>query len=237
MLRKDAERREREEQEKAQQAQKAKEESERLLAEKKKKKPIRYPTEDLDIVIGDKEKRAGMKVQRPAPSRTAMPFGLDNETNEGFLMTWNFLVVYGYVTHIFKGANNLTIYRGPLHLSSFTLDDYEQALRHCQPDVPCPLVAELHSTLIYNLRTVPFTRHSAIISLFNSLEQADVVTLGVSTSALIEASRDIGNNWERAPLRHAEGRDGWEESLIGCLKDVSQCGLYIGPQNVLTFMC
>ncbi|KAI0094698.1 chromatin remodeling complex protein [Irpex rosettiformis] len=197
------EQRDKEEQEKAEKAQKVKEESERLAAEKKKKKPVRYPTEDLDIQIGDKEKKAGMKVRKPAPSRTAMPFGTDHETNEAFLMAWNFLVVYG----------------NPLHLSTFTLDEFEGAIRHSHPDAPCPLISEVHSTLIYNLRTVPFTRHSAIISLFNSLEEADVETFGISTSALIDASRDIGNNWERAPLRHAEGREGWEESLIGCLKD------------------
>lgn len=72
-----------------------KEETERLAAEKKKKKPIRYPTEDLDISIGDKEKKAGMRVKRPVPSRVSMPFGTDKETNEAFVMAWNFLVVYG----------------------------------------------------------------------------------------------------------------------------------------------
>ena len=90
-----AERREKEARDKEEKALKAKEESERLAAEKKKKKPIRYPTEDLDVVIGDKEKKAGMKLKRPAPSRAGMPFGRDNATNEAFLMTWNFLVVYG----------------------------------------------------------------------------------------------------------------------------------------------
>lgn len=117
--------------------------------------------------------------------------------------------------------HSLTLCSGPLHLSTFTLDEFEGAIRHSQPDVPCPLISEVHSTLIYNLRTVPFTRHSAIISLFDSLSDADIETFGISTSDLIDASRDIGNNWERAPLRHAEGREGWEESLIGCLKDVS----------------
>ena len=42
---------------------KMKEENDRLLAEKKKKKPVRYPTEDLDVVLGEKEKRAGMIVE------------------------------------------------------------------------------------------------------------------------------------------------------------------------------
>jgi bromodomain adjacent to zinc finger domain protein 1A len=90
-----AERKEREAQEKAEKAQKAKEESERLAAEKKKKKPIRYPTEDLDVTIGDKEKKAGMKLKRPLASRATMPFGTDRSANEDFIMSWNFLNVYG----------------------------------------------------------------------------------------------------------------------------------------------
>lgn len=51
-----AEKREREAREKAEK-QKAKEEAERLAAEKKKKKPIRYPTEDLDVHISEKDKK------------------------------------------------------------------------------------------------------------------------------------------------------------------------------------
>ena len=83
-----AEKREREEREK-------KEEAERLAAEKKKKKPIRYPTEDLDVRITDKDKKAGMKVKRPVPSRVALPFQDNFGTFELFLYAWNFLVVYG----------------------------------------------------------------------------------------------------------------------------------------------
>lgn len=93
-----AEKREQEVREKVERAQQEKEEKERLATEKAKKKPIRYPTEDLDVVIGDREKRAGMKLKRPVPSRVAMPFGHDSATNELFLMAWNFLVVYGCVS-------------------------------------------------------------------------------------------------------------------------------------------
>jgi len=70
-------------------------EAERLAAEKKKKKPIRYPTEDLDVRLSDKEKKAGMRVQRPIASRSSIPFQADQGTFESFLMVWNFLVVYG----------------------------------------------------------------------------------------------------------------------------------------------
>ncbi len=92
-----AEQRQREERERVEQQHKIKEENDRLVAEKKKKKPVRYPTEDLDVVLNEKDKRAGMKVKRPVPSKFAMPFGEDQETNAAFLMSWNFLVVYGYV--------------------------------------------------------------------------------------------------------------------------------------------
>ncbi|KAI0669985.1 chromatin remodeling complex protein [Trametes maxima] len=197
--------REREAREKAEQQQKAKEEAERLAAEKKKKKPVRYPTEDLDVVLGEKEKRAGMKLKRPVPSKLAMPFGEDHETNAAFLMSWNFLVVYGI----------------PLHMSSFTMDDFEGALRHSVIEPPCQLLAEIHATLIYNLRTMMFVRHSAVLSLvdYKEVRGSDNEVFGVTIDQLTTAMADVGNNWERAPLRYADGREGWEESLVGCLKD------------------
>jgi bromodomain adjacent to zinc finger domain protein 1A len=52
-------------------------------------------------------------------------------------------------------------------------------------------------------------------------EEGDEEEMGVTIEQLIQAMADVGNNWERAPLRHNEGREGWEESLVGCLKDVS----------------
>lgn len=93
--------------------------------------------------------------------------------------------------------------------------------------MPCALLAEIHAALIYNLRTVSFTRHSATLSL---LEHKDLLAkqhreeegiLGVKTDELVAAMADYGNNWERVALRHSEGREGWEDALVGCLKDVS----------------
>jgi bromodomain adjacent to zinc finger domain protein 1A len=89
-----AEKKEKEAKEKAEKQRLAKEEAERLAAEKKKKKPIRYPTEDLDIQVSDKDKKAGAKVQRPLASR-ALPFNENPSVFESFLLAWNFLVVYG----------------------------------------------------------------------------------------------------------------------------------------------
>jgi hypothetical protein len=107
----------------------------------------------------------------------------------------------------------------PLHLSTFTLDELEHAIRHTLAEPPCQLIAEIHSSLVYNLRTVTFQRHSAVMSLMNVSEDGED-DLGITIEELTTAMTDLGNNWERTPLRHGEGREGWEESLVGCLKDV-----------------
>lgn len=95
------------------------------------------------------------------------------------------------------------------------------------------MLAEVHSTLIYNLRTVSFQRHSALVSLLrlkDDLEERgreDGSILGVSIEQLTTAMADVGNNWERVPLRAGEGREGWEEALLGCLKDVCLVQLFL----------
>lgn len=104
----------------------------------------------------------------------------------------------------------------------FTLDDLACALQHTMSDLPCPLLGEIHSNLIYNLRTVPFTRHNATLSLLKLKETfgSEHEVFGVTVEQLMGALADVGNNWERVPLRHGEGREGWEDALVGCLKDV-----------------
>lgn len=57
------------------------------------------------------------------------------------------------------------------------------------------------------------------MSLMNTSEDDDD-DFGVTIEELTTAMADVGNNWERTPLRHNEGREGWEESLVGCIKDV-----------------
>ncbi|KAG2023292.1 hypothetical protein CC2G_000962 [Coprinopsis cinerea AmutBmut pab1-1] len=179
-----AEKKEKDALDKAEKQRLAKEEAERLAAEKKKKKPVRYPTEDLDIQITDKDKKAGVKVQRPMANRAILPFNDKPGTFESFLLAWNFLVVYGH----------------PLHLSPFTLDEFEQALRHSIPDMPCALLAEYKDDLYEK-------------------QQEEDTCYGVTIDELTAAMADVGNNWERVPLRFSEGREGWEEAIVGCLKD------------------
>ncbi|KAJ7786002.1 chromatin remodeling complex protein [Mycena metata] len=214
---------EKREREAAERAEKQKE-AERIAAEKKKKKPLRYPTEDLDVLLGDKEKKAGMKVKRPVPSRVALPFNDTPGTFEAFLMVWNFLVVYGQA----------------LHISTCTLDEFEHAIRHSNADTPCSLLAEVHATLIYNLRTVAFTKHNALLSLLRERDilfnegREDLDVCGVSIDQLTEAMAEAGNNWERVALRHSEGRAGWEDALFGCLKDHATTTKFPAIREILT---
>ncbi|KAJ7783454.1 chromatin remodeling complex protein [Mycena maculata] len=218
-----AEKREREATEKAEKQKIAKEEAERLAAEKKKRKPLRYPAEDLDVQLGEKEKMAGAKVKRPVPSRVALPFNDTPGTFEAFLMTWNFLVVFGQA----------------LHISPFTLDEFEHAIRHTATDTPCVLLSEVHASLIYNMRTVTFQRHSALVSLLRLRDgmlegHEDDRVYGVSIDELTAAMAEVGNNWERVPLRHSDGREGWEDALFGCLKDHATLTNFPTLRQVLT---
>lgn len=110
--------------------------------------------------------------------------------------------------------------RHPLHLSPFTLDEFENAIRHNLYDPPCPMLGEIHSTLVYVLRTVTSQKDTSALS-FERESRADEPVLGVSLDQLRETLDETGNNWERVPLRTSEGREGWEEAMIGCLRCVS----------------
>nr|GAT49763.1 predicted protein [Mycena chlorophos] len=215
------EEKERQATEKAERAEKQrqlKEEASQASPEKKKKKPVRYPTEDLDVQLTEKDKKAGMKLKRPVPSRMALPFNGPGGGFESFLMTWNFLVVYGT----------------PLHLSTITLDEFEHAIQHSLQSVPCTLLAEVHTALIHVLRLVPFVRHNAVLSLIHPDYDGPDLVYGVSVDELTGAITEHGMNWERGLLKHQDGREGWEDALFGCLKDHATVQNFPTLRDVLT---
>ena len=191
--------------------------------EKKKTRPLRYPAEDMDVVLPERDKKAGAKVQRPVPSRE-LPFRDLPGVFESFLMIWNYLNVYGCVDYLSVRAwlfIDILRLRIPLHLSTFTLDEFEAALRHNTSDPPCVLIAEIHATLIYNLRTVPFTRRTAIDSIAATKPYfVPRPHVAWHLAPVASSMREVGTNWERVPLRAAEGREMWAEAVVGCLTDV-----------------
>lgn len=62
----------------------------------KPKGPIKYPIDDLDVIISDREKKAGKQVVRPHLDRD-LPFG---ELFEPFLMAWAFFQSFSYVAFL-----------------------------------------------------------------------------------------------------------------------------------------
>lgn len=79
----------------------AEREAERIAMDKLKlkKKPVRYPTEDLDIRLTERDKKAGMKLMRPTPATgpDKLPFLDHDDTFENFIASWNFFMCYGCV--------------------------------------------------------------------------------------------------------------------------------------------
>ncbi|KAG9100533.1 hypothetical protein FRC06_004038 [Ceratobasidium sp. 370] len=103
----------------------------------------RYPIEDLDVVLTDRDRKAGRLEVRPPLSRD-VPFAeWGPGACEKFLAVW-------FV---------LTTFSKPLQLSFFTMDEFEQALNHVYTPPshsrlprPVPMVAEVHAALLTHIR-------------------------------------------------------------------------------------
>ncbi|KZO96217.1 hypothetical protein CALVIDRAFT_564095 [Calocera viscosa TUFC12733] len=185
--RKEEEERKRKEEEEA--ARKAAEEA-AAAAAAAKKKPVKYPTEDLDVRVSEREKKHGKRVRRPLWKKDVFFLGLGQDVWEVFLETWNFL----------------SIFSKPLLLAPFTMDDYAAALRHTMLDPSCVLIAEAHQTLMTLIaRDVPGKRHTALVSI-DSLHDTFNDRMGA-----------VGEGWEQGGWEK-KGRMGWEDALVGLLK-------------------
>lgn len=108
----------------------------------------------------------------------------------------------------------------PLNLSPFTLEEFEQAIKHAD-DRQCLLIAEIHTCLSYNIRQVTGQRNTASSSLYEQqLDGPEQIDEPVSLVDLLALLATRGSNWERAPLRNTPTREGWQDAIIGLLKDV-----------------
>ncbi|KAG8844443.1 hypothetical protein FRB96_003031 [Tulasnella sp. 330] len=196
-----------------------------------KKRGIRYPTEDMDVKLSDRDRKAGKNLTRPKFEKN-VPFGKSFET---FLMTWNFLVTFGKA----------------LNLSPFTLDEYERSLRHSLVELPCKIICDIHCCLIDMVKERPFERHCAIISLME-LKTTDSTTDTPMTSGehekeddwqveideLVAALADVGVSWETTmpALFESDVRDGWEPVLVGFLKDYATTETFPRLRPILTHL-
>jgi len=86
-------------------------------------------------------------------------------------------------------------------------------------DSYCFLIAEIHTCLAYNIRQVPGQRNTASTSLYEVDQEGMNSVNGPPTEELLNALAARGGNWERAPLRNTPDREGWQDAIIGLLKD------------------
>lgn len=144
--------------------------------ERLRRKNLKYPIDDLELdpitkrelmvkVPGELERRK----QRPVPGRGSLALPVPGELFELFIVSYYFLVSHGK----------------PLLLSTFTLDDYEQALQHRLSDPPCTLLNEIHRTLI-NL--VVRDGGSSLVSATSALEAT--LDLPASAPASVDGDED-----------------------------------------------
>lgn len=98
--------------------------------QKKKKKPLRYPAEDMDVMLPERDKKAGAKVQRPVPSRE-LPFRETPGAFEPFLMAWNYLNIYGCADRIGDGFLVYSCVSSQHSIASF--DIYARRIRGRTP--------------------------------------------------------------------------------------------------------
>jgi hypothetical protein len=57
---------------------------------------------------------------------------------------------------------------------------------------------------------------------------------GVSIDELLETLSGIGNNWVKMSLKEKDGRKGWEEAIVGCIKDYATTPSLPGLRPILT---
>ncbi|CAO1613341.1 unnamed protein product [Sympodiomycopsis kandeliae] len=104
--------------------------------EKDKKKPIKFPIEDLEVdPVSERELKARIAGEQPRRRDRPPPsteLGMEASILEPLLVSYHFLQAFGKA----------------LVLSPFTLDEFEGALKHNTNDPPCTLIAEIFASLI-----------------------------------------------------------------------------------------
>jgi bromodomain adjacent to zinc finger domain protein 1A len=184
----------------------------------------------LDVVITDREKKSGKQVTRPRIDRD-VPFG---KSFESFLMTWAFLQSFGCVEQLVSCLVSLLqliflICRSSvLKISSFTLDDYENAIRHNIAELPCNLLAEAHACLLAVARERAGTKYMAMGSLEahepveTDADPGKRIHSGASLADIAHEAKGLGYKAHMSGVSPSKDfpRAGWEDALAIYIRDV-----------------
>jgi hypothetical protein len=237
---------------------------------------LKYPIEDLDLPVYRRpnlekkdvplQAKAESKItdplgnhgQRPLPSAE---LGVPEKQFNSFLLIWNFLNTFSK----------------PLHLSPFSIDDFEQALHYTSSSPVSQLIVEANVALINTIIRERRKKNTAAASMvtgnlmvpnvgYSSRSASPAIDLSAITTRTntpdLEANGDVmmkdelredvsfssdgevvmqlerttisekgwgsneafnvGKGWSLRSISLANGREGWELALIGCLNEVSK---------------
>lgn len=114
-----------------------------------------------------------------------------------------------------------------MKISAFTLDDFENAIRHDNSEQPVALLAEAHACLLAAARERAGTKHIAIDSIEVESEEMEVDNASshdVSLEDLATEAKGLGYRGQVASSSSSSKdspRAGWEDSLAIYIRDVS----------------
>ncbi|KAG9054204.1 hypothetical protein FS842_005804 [Serendipita sp. 407] len=164
-----------------------------------KRAVARWPIEDLDVSITEKEKSSGKPLVRPIPHRISEFPAPDSF--EPLLMAWNFITTYGHAFNV----------------SPFPLDMLEAALHHDTPE-PCFLIDCLHTGIISSCRSVSaaITKNQVgVTSLVNEYNDEMETDDTVGLQQLVQSLTAFGSGWEKKAVNH----ETWCNALVSILKE------------------
>ncbi|KAM0750856.1 hypothetical protein T439DRAFT_288911 [Meredithblackwellia eburnea MCA 4105] len=179
------------------------------------KKAIKYPIEDLDLdpmSIHDGRVLRRLNAELPplpAKPRPRRDLLVPPRLFDAFIGVWNLLNIFSI----------------PLTLTNFSLDDFAAALNHSTTEPRCLLLAEIHGCLTNVIgadasRVLGATGVAPLPWMGEQGEGGAEAGLDAEDEfdALIRRGISHSKRWDRtAKLKSAEGKEGWERHMIGCL--------------------
>lgn len=117
--------------------------------------------------------------------------------------------------------------RWPLILANFSLDQFYDALHHQTVSPRCTLLAEMHGVMLsmlliegYRIPGTSSATATGFLPKFAATEpgSADAAVTDEERAKYVRFGLVYSRKWDRSKrLTAANGRNGWEKHLVGCL--------------------
>nr|CAG8435233.1 9011_t:CDS:10 [Entrophospora candida] len=175
-------------------------------------KIVKYPIEDLAVPLD-----ASLLPEKP---NIQIDLRMSHESVGAFLSVWNFFNIFGK----------------SIGISFFNLDDFELALLYDKVQPKCFLIVELHVALLNAIikdrlqskgkktsrgPTLKSTGSSTGTGTdTDSVEMKDADDVRELSDTSIEILDKLGRNWDKRLIPLTQGRNKWENILVGFLYDM-----------------